>query len=152
MLNYEWMDVKQWALSLDPSLVKIQASSCGQNGSSHTLPHPHPPLTETVSSFSRSFHQPQKLGSHTVRKASQAALVVKNTPDNAGSIRDTGSIPGSGSSPGGGHGNPLQCSFLENPNDRGAWQATVHRVTKSQTRLRQLSMHASKHACLRSGN
>ena len=44
-----------------------------------------------------------------------------------------GSIPGSGRSPGEGHGNPLQCSFLENPMGRGAWQATVHEVEKSQT-------------------
>ena len=43
------------------------------------------------------------------------------------------SIPGSGRSPGGGHGNPLQYSCLENSMDRGAWRATVHRVTKSQT-------------------
>ena len=40
---------------------------------------------------------------------------------------------GSGRSPGGGHGNPLQYSCLENPMDRGAWRATVHEVTKSQT-------------------
>ena len=46
---------------------------------------------------------------------------------------DLGLIPGSGRSPGGGHGNPLQYSWLENPMDRGAWQATVHEVTKSQT-------------------
>ena len=45
---------------------------------------------------------------------------------NAGDIRDAGSIPESGS-PGGCHGNPLQYSFLENPMDRGAWRATVHR-------------------------
>ena len=44
-----------------------------------------------------------------------------------------GSIPGSGRSPGGGHGNPLQYSCLENPMDRGAWQATVYRITKSRT-------------------
>ena len=44
-----------------------------------------------------------------------------------------------GRSPGGGHGNPLQYSCLENPTDRGAWQAIVHGVGKSQT---QLSMHA----------
>ena len=44
-------------------------------------------------------------------------------------------IPGLGRSPGGGHGNPLQYSGLENPMDRGAWQATVHGVTKSWTRL-----------------
>ena len=45
---------------------------------------------------------------------------------------DTGSIPRSGRSPGGGNGNPLQHSCLKNPMDREAWQATVHRVTKSQ--------------------
>ena len=43
---------------------------------------------------------------------------------------DLGSIPGSGRSPGEGNGNPLQYSCLENPMDRGAWQATVHRVTR----------------------
>ena len=64
---------------------------------------------------------------------SQVALVVKNPPANAGDTRDTGSIPGSGRSPGGGHGNPLQYSCLENPMDRGAWWATVHGLTKSQT-------------------
>ena len=67
---------------------------------------------------------------------SQAALVVKNLPTNARDIRDAGSIPGSGRSPGGGYGNPLQCSGLENPMDRGAWQATVHRVTKNWTLLK----------------
>ena len=52
-----------------------------------------------------------------------------------------GSIPGLERSPGEGDGNPLQYSSLENPTDRGAWQATVHGVTKSRTRPRQLSMH-----------
>ena len=51
----------------------------------------------------------------------------------AGEARDRGSIPGSGRSPGGGHGNPLQYSCLENPMDRGAWQAIVYGVAKSQT-------------------
>ena len=46
---------------------------------------------------------------------------------------DTGLVPGSGGSPVGGHGDPLQYSCLENPMDREAWQATVHRVAKSQT-------------------
>ena len=50
---------------------------------------------------------------------------------------------GSGRSPGGGHGNPLQYSCLENSMDREAWQALVHRVTKNQTQLKQLSMHES---------
>ena len=69
-------------------------------------------------------------------------LVVKDPPASAGDVRDPGSIPGSGSSPGGGHGNPLQYSCLENTMDRGAWRATVHRVVKSQTRLKRPSTHA----------
>ena len=52
-----------------------------------------------------------------------------------------GLIPGCRGSPGEGHGNPLQCSCLENPKDRGAWWATVHGVTNSWTRLRGLSTH-----------
>ena len=50
-------------------------------------------------------------------------------------LRDTGLIPEWGRSPGGEHGNPLQYSCLENPMDRAAWQATVHGVAKSRTRL-----------------
>ena len=69
------------------------------------------------------------------------ALMVKNSPANAGDLRDTGLIPGSGRSPGGGHGNPLQYSCLENLMDRGAWWATVHGVAKCQTPLKQLSTH-----------
>ena len=68
--------------------------------------------------------------------ASQVALVVKNTPASTGYVRDVGSIPGSGRYPGGGHGNLLQYSCLENPLDREAWWATVHRVAQSQTRLK----------------
>ena len=60
----------------------------------------------------------------------QVVLVVKNPPAEARDIRDAGRIPGSGRSPGGGHGNPLQYSCLGNPMDRGAWRATVCRVTK----------------------
>ena len=56
-----------------------------------------------------------------------------------------GSIPGSGWSPGGGHGNPWQCSRLENPMDKGTWQATLHSVMQSRTRLKQLSTHAHTH-------
>ena len=60
-------------------------------------------------------------------------LVVKNPPANAGDLRDVGLIPGSGRSPGRGHDNPLQYSYLENLMDRGAWWATIHRVTESDT-------------------
>ena len=56
--------------------------------------------------------------------------VIKNQPASAG---DPGSIPGSGRSPEEGNGNALQYFCLENRMDRGAWQATVHGVTKSQT-------------------
>ena len=59
--------------------------------------------------------------------------MVKNLPANAGNIRDSGSIPGLRRSPGGGQGDPLQYSSLENPMNRGAWWAIVHRVAKSQT-------------------
>ena len=71
--------------------------------------------------------------------------------ESACSAQDKRLIPGSGRSPGGGHGNPLQYSRLENRMDRGAWWATVHGVTKSQTRLKGLSMRArsSKLATLR---
>ena len=61
---------------------------------------------------------------------------------NAGDTRDADLVPGSGRFPRGGHGNPLQDSCLENLMDRGAWQAIVHRVAKSQTQLKQLGMHA----------
>ena len=63
------------------------------------------------------------------------ALVVKNPSANVGDIRDVGSTPVSRRSPGGGHVNLLQYSCLENSMDRGDWQATCHRVAKSQTQL-----------------
>ena len=70
---------------------------------------------------------------YTLFWASQVVLVVKNLPANAGDERDVGLIPGLGRSPGVGNGNPLQYSYLENPMDRRAWWATVHRVEKSRT-------------------
>ena len=63
--------------------------------------------------------------------ASQVALVIKNPSTNAGDLREVSLIPESGRSPEGVHGNPLQYSSLENPADRGAWQAIVHRVAKN---------------------
>ena len=66
-------------------------------------------------------------------------LVGKNLPANVGDLREVGLISGLGrSSTGGGHGNPLQYSCLENPMDRGAWQAMVLWVTQSRTQLKQL--------------
>ena len=74
-------------------------------------------------------------------RASQVVLVIKNPPASEGDVKDVGSIPALGRNPGGGHGIPLQYSCLENTMDRRAWQATVHGVAKSWTRLKQLSMH-----------
>ena len=76
------------------------------------------------------------------------ALALKDLLTNAEDVRDAGSIPGKGRSLGKGHGNPLQYSCLENPMDRGAWWATVPRVTKSWTRLKQLN----KHKCTLAGS
>ena len=70
---------------------------------------------------------------------SQVAFVVKNLPASAGHIRDMGSIPGWGRSTGEESGNPLQYSCLQNPMDRRAWRAIVHRVAKSQTQLSDLA-------------
>ena len=71
--------------------------------------------------------------------------MVKNLPANAGDIREVSSIPEAGGSPGRGHGNTVLYACLKNPMDRGACQATVHRVAKSQTQLKQLDAHTHTH-------
>ena len=73
--------------------------------------------------------------------------VGKEPTCNVGDAEEVGSILGLGWSPGGRHGNLLQYSCLGNPLDRGAWWATVHKVTKNWTQLKILSMHA----CILSG-
>ena len=78
-------------------------------------------------------HEHECLIPFITKNLSQMVLVVMNLPTNAEDIRNMGVIPGLGRSPGGGHGNPLHHSCLENFFERGAWQATVHRVTQSQT-------------------
>ena len=70
-------------------------------------------------------------------------LGVKNPPANAGDLRGSGLIPGLGRYPEDGNGNPLQYSCLENLMNRGAWWATVHGVTKSQTQLSDLAAAAA---------
>ena len=71
-----------------------------------------------------------------IKGASQVVLVVKNLPVNTGDVSDVGLISGLGRSPGEGNGNPLQYSCLENPMDRGDWQATVQGIAKRWTRLK----------------
>ena len=77
-------------------------------------------------------------GSKYFKISHGVVLVVKNLLANVG---DAGSIPGLGRSPGGGNGNPFWNSCLENRMGRGAWRATIYRVTDSQTQLKQLSIH-----------
>ena len=75
--------------------------------------------------------------------------MVKNSPAKAGDLRDVGSFPGLRRSPGRGHGNLLQYSCLENPMDRENWQATVHGVAKSWTRLKRQCAKKKKKKCAR---
>ena len=70
-------------------------------------------------------------------------LIGKESACNAG---DSSLIPGSGRSPGGGHGNPLQYSCLENPMDRGAWRAKVHRVAQNRTAVTAVTKQQRQHA------
>ena len=77
-------------------------------------------------------------------------LDVKNMPANAGDIRIVGLIPESGRSPGGWNGHPVQYSCLENPLDRGAWKAVVHRVTQIWIQLKRLRTHICMHDVMQS--
>ena len=74
-----------------------------------------------------------------ITRVSLLAQMVKNPT----AMWETWSIPGLGRSPGGGHGNPLQCSCLENPRDGGAWWATIYGVAQGWTRLKRLSISSS---------
>ena len=71
--------------------------------------------------------------------------MVHNLPANAGDVRDVGLIPASGKVSWRRAWEPTPVFFQENPMDRGVWQATIHRVAKSQTRLKQLSIHTGTH-------
>ena len=75
---------------------------------------------------------------------SPGGLVVKNPPAKVGGFRDTRELGLIRKIPWRRHGNPVLCSCLESPMDRGACQAAVHRITKSWTRLKQLSTHTGE--------
>ena len=83
--------------------------------------------------------------SSTILVGFPGVSVVKNPLANAGAPRDAGSVPGQRRSSEGRNGNPLKSYCLENPMNRGAWQATVHGVSKSQTGL---SMQAAAAATI----
>ena len=80
---------------------------------------------------------------HLQSKKTKQNASGKNPPAYAVYVRDMGSIPGSGRSPGEEHGNPLQYSWLENPMDREAWWAAVHRFPKSWLWLSNKAQHSS---------
>ena len=84
-----------------------------------------------------------------MQQAPQEGLMVRTLPISAEDIRDVGLILGLGRFPGEGNGNPLQYSCLEKPMERGAWWATIHRIAKGWTWLKQLSMHTHNHSILR---
>ena len=109
-----------------------------------SLDHQGSPYDNSIFHFSRSCHPvflTVAVGFYPVTTVFPAplgfpgGLVVKKPPAGAGDPRVTGSIPGCGRLPGGGNDKPFQYSCLENSMHRGAWQATAHGVTKSQTRL-----------------
>ena len=84
-----------------------------------------------LSNFTLTFPRSRHIGNHPVLlQGFPGGSVVKNPPASGG---DAGLIPGWGRSPGEGNGHPLQYSCLGNPRDRGAWRATVQKVTKSWT-------------------
>ena len=129
-INYKYLDSN----SFQDNKIKIYLIKHCITGSRKTIqasPDPkRSPLRYCSSSAQWSW-----ISCSSKLQISHVALVVKNLPANVGDLRDSSSIPGSGRSPGGGRGNPLQCSCLENPMDRGAWRATVHGVAKGQTLL-----------------
>ena len=121
---------------------------CRKSGTVH-LSEPPGPLWQEVS---LSLVHPcwgwgASLCESLLTKGSQVALVVRNPPANAGAARDAGLLPGWGRFPGGGIGNSLQYSCLENPMDRGAWQATIHEVAQSYTTER-LGIYPMEEVCL----
>ena len=124
------------ALKVEEGQEQRDAGSLQQLGKGNTT-DPTSRASGRNAALLRSWFQPRLLTS----RVSLVGEIVKNPPANAG---DLASTPGSGRSPGGGHGNPLQYSCLDNPMDRGAWWATVHRVTQSQTQLSDYSSDLHK--------
>ena len=107
------------------SVVEIKTST---NTEAMLVPSVRPPPTGTKAGLHPARISPPE---HSCFKGFPGRSAVKNMPAHAGDVENTGSIPGSGRSPGEGNSNPLQYSCLGNPMERGAWQATVHRVAES---------------------
>ena len=124
------MYFKVWELMKVIRILVICRSEKKKEGWVHTHTHTLIHLPQQILPISKFW---VGLGGTSVRES---------PPANTGDLRDLGLIPESGRSPGEGLGNPLQYSCLKNPMDRGAWKAMGHRVAKSRTQLKWLSMHA----------
>ena len=121
----------------------------------HPLPKPHKlvllPTETTAAGKLKDFTFPTESefsGATKTEVAFPGGTMIKNPHANAGDTRDRGLIPGLGRSPKIGNGNPLQYSCLGNPMERGAWQATVHRVAKSWTCQATEHTHKTKESRL----
>ena len=116
-----------------------------EQGLSHTAEALRPP-SATWPNIKQQHSYPHQEDAHNMyTEHSQVSPSWLSSAESVCSARDTGDmglIPGSATSPGGGHGNPLQYFGLENPMDRGIRQAIVHRVARSQTRLKRRSTDA----------
>ena len=100
------------------------------------LSHPYITTGKTIALTRRTFvGKVMSLFFNMLSRLVMTSLVDQTVKTSAYNVGDLGSIPGLGRSPGEGNGNPLQCYCLKNPMDRRAWQATVHGVAKSRTRL-----------------
>ena len=134
----QWEEYKRsWMISY----TGVPAAVCGMSRQNHATIQTWIHIFYLNVSILKNVQCPESSKTHKVKPDSQVALMVKNQPVNAGDVTAVGSIPGSRRSPGGGHGNPPQYSSLENPMDRGAWRATVHRVAQSRTQLKRLSTY-----------
>ena len=139
-----WLFVTLWTLAYqDPLSMGFSRQECWSG-----LPCPPPGDLPDPGIKPASLRPPALAGRFFTTSATWEIQIKQYIPcgsdgkASACSAGDPGSIPGLGKSLEGGHGKPLQYPCLENPMDRGAWQATVHGVTKSQTRLKWLSTHA----------
>ena len=139
-----WVGKMPWSWKWQHTPVFLPGESHGQRSLVGYRPrgHKESDTTKQLHSLTHSEGFTRLWRKNQAKWDSQMALVIKDLPANAEDVRGAGSIPGMGRFPGGGHGNPVQYSCQKNPMYRGAWQATVHRVAKSWTLLKWLSMHA----------
>ena len=143
-ISYPWVDLVVGTVFLIRTNCfrkMVMITLYAKQKKTHTHTHTH---KRTKNTHTHKIKRTKNTKEHTHKrtKASQVVLVVKIMPDSARDAGDVGSIPGLGRSPGEGNSYPLQYSCLENHMDRGAWEATVHRVAKSWTQLKRHSIHA----------